>query len=203
LEDILFYINAHVAQAPYIIFGLLILAGLNIPVSEDAMIFISAILASKNPQYLTELFVGVYLGAYSSDIICYWLGRTLGPKLWKIRFFSKMVSPKKVDKMRHFYKKYGAFTLIFGRFIPFGVRNALFITAGLSKMALVRFMIFDFIACSISVIIVFTLTFHYGEVVIDYVKRFNLLFFSMVILLLLCFFIRKKFFPSNKISQDA
>ena len=45
-------IQAHVHLAPYLIFGALMLAGLNIPISEDAMIFCTAILATEYPEHL-------------------------------------------------------------------------------------------------------------------------------------------------------
>ncbi|MEE3079897.1 MAG: DedA family protein, partial [Bdellovibrionota bacterium] len=56
-------INANFEWAPLIIFGLLFLAGFNIPVSEDLMLFTSAILAAKNPEYKYQLFIGVFAGA--------------------------------------------------------------------------------------------------------------------------------------------
>ena len=90
MEQFLLFVQENVVYAPYLIFGLLLLAGLNFPVSEDAMLFISALLASNHPQYTIPLFIGVFLGAYLSDIISYWLGRLVGPKIWDIRFFKKM-----------------------------------------------------------------------------------------------------------------
>ena len=35
MENIIFYIQDNVQFAPYIVFGLMILAGLNFPISED------------------------------------------------------------------------------------------------------------------------------------------------------------------------
>ena len=48
LDIVLQYVQANVEWAPFIIFGLLVLAGFNIPVSEDMMLFISGVLAAKN-----------------------------------------------------------------------------------------------------------------------------------------------------------
>lgn len=104
MEDLILYIQANIQYAHYIIFGALLLAGFNIPVSEDAMLFISAILASQNPDYLVHLFVAVYLGAYFSDLICYGLGRVVGPKLFEIRFFANMVSRERIDKISAYNK---------------------------------------------------------------------------------------------------
>ncbi|GFO75859.1 hypothetical protein BPLS_P3310 [Bathymodiolus platifrons methanotrophic gill symbiont] len=192
MEELIQIIQANIQYAHYIIFAALLLAGLNIPVSEDAMIFISALLASKHPDYLPHLFIGVYLGAYFSDLICYSLGRFLGPKLFKIRFFANMVPPERITKISTYYEKYGVITLILGRFIPFGVRNALFLTAGLGKMSFIKFALSDLLACTISTFSFFTLYFHYGESVINYIKQANILFFAMAFILLGVFWYRKK-----------
>ncbi len=173
-EQIMLYINTHVHVAPYIIFGLLLLAGFNIPVSEDLMLFTSAILAAKNPEYLYPLFFAVFLGAYLSDLICYgFIGRYLGPKIFGIKFFASMVTPERLDTVNQFFKKYGVFTLIFGRFVPFGFRNALFLSAGLGKMNAWRFAISDLVAATISCVVYFTIYYKYGEVAIEYIKKSN------------------------------
>jgi membrane-associated protein len=193
VEEALAYINTHAAQAPYIIFGLLVLAGFNIPVSEDIMLFTSALLAAKNPDLLYPLFFGVYAGAYVSDVICYgFMGRFLGEKIFKIKMFKSMAPPEKIEKVTQFYEKYGIITLILGRFIPFGVRNALFLTAGLGKMNAVKFLISDLIACTISCVTFFYLYFKFGESVIEYVKRFNIVIFCFAVVVGLFFFIKKK-----------
>ncbi len=192
MEELIQIIQANIQYAPLIIFGSLLLAGLNIPVSEDAMLFISAMLASSNSAYLPQLFIGVYMGAYLSDLICYSLGRILGPKLFELRFFANMVPPERIDKIHRYYEQYGIITLIIGRFIPFGVRNGLFLTAGLGQMDFVKFALADLLACTISTITFFTLYYNYGENVIDYVKEGNLILFSAVAIAIGVYFYRKK-----------
>ena len=192
MEELIQIIQANVQYAPYIIFGALLLAGLNIPVSEDAMLFISGVLASSHPEYLTELFIGVYMGAYLSDLICYSLGRFVGPKLFEIRFFANMVPPERIQKIHNFYENYGIVTLLLGRFIPFGVRNALFLTAGLGQMTFTKFALADLLACTISTITFFTLYDHYGSTVIDFVKGGNIVLFSIAAIALAAYYWRKR-----------
>ena len=192
MEELIQIIQANIQYAHFIIFGALLLAGFNIPVSEDAMLFISAILASSHPEYLMHLFIGVYLGAYFSDLICYGLGRKFGPRLLEIRFFANMVSPERITKISAYYEKYGVITLILGRFIPFGVRNALFLTAGLGKMNFIKFALSDLLACTISSVSFFSLYYFYGESVIAYIKQGNMLVFSLAFILLAVFWYRKK-----------
>ena len=192
MEELIQIIQANIQYAHFIIFGTLLLAGLNIPVSEDAMLFIAAILASNNPDYLPHLFIGVYLGAYFSDLICYSLGRFFGPKLFEIRFFAKMVTAERITKISNYYQKYGVITLILGRFIPFGVRNALFLTAGLGKMNFIKFALSDLLACTISSIVFFSLYYHYGISVIEYIKQGNIFIIALAFIALSIFWYRKK-----------
>ncbi|MCK5354676.1 MAG: DedA family protein [Methyloprofundus sp.] len=192
MEELIQIIQGNIQYAHFIIFGALLLAGFNIPVSEDAMIFISAILASSHPEYLPHLFIGVYMGAYLSDLICYSLGRIFGPKLLEIRFFANMVSPERITKISAYYENYGVITLILGRFIPFGVRNALFLTAGLGKMNFIKFALSDLLACTISTACFFTLYFYYGETVIEYIKQGNMVVFSLAFIAIAVLWYRKK-----------
>lgn len=191
-NDALALINSNVHTAPFIIFGLLFLAGFNLPVSEDIMIFTSAILAAKNPEYTYQLFAGLFLGAYISDLICYALmGRYLGHKLFKIKFFANVVTPEKLEKINYFFKKYGVLTLIFGRFIPFGVRNALFISAGLGKMSALKFALADLLACTISVVTYFYIYYTFGELAIEYVKQSNYVIATIAVIILIIVAVNK------------
>ncbi len=192
MEEIIQFINLHIVWAPYIIFGLLLFAGFSFPIPEDLMMFTSAVLAAKNPDHFLPLLAGVFAGAYFSDLIAYWLGRTFGPQLWNIQFFAKMVSRKNITTVGNFYEKYGVLTLIFGRFIPFGVRNALFITAGLGKMNFAKFALSDLFACTISTALFFSLYYNYGTTVIEYIKQGNIILFSIAIFIVTAFIWHKK-----------
>jgi membrane protein DedA with SNARE-associated domain len=192
------FIFEHAAYAHWIVFGALILAGFNIPVSEDLMIIFSAVLsATVVPENTAKLFVGVFLGCYLSDWICYWMGRKLGPKLWNFSWMAKRVDRKRVDQIQKYYEKYGFWTLLIGRFIPFGVRNALFLTAGLGKMHFGRFILSDGIACLTSNTALFFLAYSVGknyEALLTTLKTFNILLFGafVVAIIGLIWYKRKK-----------
>ncbi len=160
------------------------------PISEDLMLFIAGILAAQHPSYTLPLFLSVFIGAYISDLICYTLfGRFLGQKIFETKFFSKQRRLKKLKTIEHFYTRYGMSTLFFGRFIPFGVRNALFISAGLSKMNAWRFALTDFFSCAISSISYFWLYKTYGNSVIPYIKRMNMIVLIFFILFAIAAFL--------------
>jgi membrane protein DedA with SNARE-associated domain len=197
------FIFEHAAHAHWIIFCALILAGFNIPISEDLMIIISAILASNViPQNTFILFAFVFLGAYLSDWMVYWIGRLLGIKLWQIKWFKKTIPKRKLSRVRLFYKKYGFYTLLIGRFIPFGVRNCLFLTAGMTRMSFGKFVISDGIACFLSNTVLFSIAYSIGKnhnVLFHYVKKFNIFIFVLfifTIIAFICYYKKKK--PKKK-----
>jgi membrane protein DedA with SNARE-associated domain len=82
--------------------------------------------------------------------------------------------------VQQYYKKYGFWTLLIGRFIPFGVRNCLFLTAGMGKMHFGKFILSDGIACLCSNLALFSLAYtlsrHYNELM-ELLKTFNLAIF--------------------------
>lgn len=192
MDQLIEFIMTHAEWAPYIIFSALLLAGINIPVSEDGMLFISALLAANNPEQTSILFAAIFFGAYFSDMICYGVGRFLGPKIWSNKFFASIASKDKVERLEQYFERYGPATLFFGRFIPFGVRNAMFLTAGLSKMNFSKFAFFDFLACLLSCSTFFYLYYTFGEQVIEYVKKGNIVVFSLACIIVIAIILVKK-----------
>ncbi|PIS02623.1 MAG: DedA family protein [Chlamydiae bacterium CG10_big_fil_rev_8_21_14_0_10_42_34] len=191
MESIIQFIFEHAQHAHWIVFGALMLAGLNIPVSEDLMIIFSAVIAATViPENTYKLFAAVFLGCYLSDWVCYWIGRHFGPKLWNISWFAKTFDKKKINTIEQYYEKYGFLTLLVGRLIPFGVRNCLFLTAGLGKMPFSRFILSDGIACIISNTALFTLAYTVGknyEALISTLKTFNIFLFSAFLVAIISF----------------
>lgn len=173
--------NAHLAH--WFIFGGIILAGMNIPISADLLVIIASVLAATVvPEHTILLFLSVFLGCYFSAWVAYWIGRKFGPKLMRWRFFQKILSVEKIEKMRIFYEKRGLMALIIGRFIPFGVRNAIFMSAGMSKMPFSKFIVRDLFACFLWSSSTFSAFYFLGQnhqVLYRYVKTFNILIFAV------------------------
>ncbi len=185
------FIFEHAQYAHWIVFSALMLAGLNVPISEDLMIIFSAVLAATViPENTYKLFIGVFLGCYISDWVCYWIGRYFGPKLWDISWFAKTFDRKKIDQIHQYYAKYGFLTLLIGRFIPFGVRNGLFLTAGLGKMPFRKFLLSDGIACVLSNTVLFTFAYMIGKnygALISFLKTFNIFLFGAFVIAIIGF----------------
>src|SRR5690348_4166687 len=138
MESILHFICENSHNAHWIIFLLLMLAGFNVPISEDLMLLIGGIISSTcfvDPTNFDTLYlyIWIYFGCWLSAWEAYWVGRLLGPKLYDIKWFSHVITLKRIERLHHYYEKFGIFTFVVGRFMPGGVRNALFMTSGLGK----------------------------------------------------------------------
>lgn len=164
MESIFTYICVHVEYAPFIFLGLLFLAGLNVPISEDLLLITSGAIASRClPDQYFSLYLWMFLGCWISGWEAYWIGRILGPKLYQYSWFNRVINPESIKKLHEYYEKFGIWTFIAGRFIPGGVRNALFITSGMGKMPFFLFTTRDFFAALISTSVMFYLGYAFGE----------------------------------------
>jgi membrane-associated protein len=183
MDKIVQLITQHAEHAHWYIFAVLLCAGLNIPISIDFILICSALIAATIiPEHTIYLFLAVFLGCYFSAMIGYGIGRFFGAKLCKIPFFAKILTPARLDKARSFYEKHGLTTLMIGRFIPFGFRNCLFMSTGLTKASFSKFILRDALACFVWAATLFSLFYAVGqnrEVLYTYFKAFNFLIFSI------------------------
>lgn len=164
MEAFFDYLCSHLHLAPWLILALFLLAGFNIPVSEDFLVIASAVLASQwMPEKTLLLFTVVFVGSYVSDWEAYAIGRYLAYRRKKNGKKSVWLSSSKAQKIKSLFDRYDGWALFFGRFIPFGVRNILFMLSGAKKMPFRRFLLIDGIACIISNILMFSLAFNAGK----------------------------------------
>lgn len=188
IESFLAYICEHAHQAPWIMFSLLLLSGLNIPISEDIMLLSGGAMASTCLHgHVLLLYIWIFLGCYLSGWEGYWIGRLLGPKLYHISLFKTVITPTRMEWLRYYYAKYGVFTFIIARFCPGGVRTALFMSSGLTKMPFPLFMMRDGLACLLSSSVLFSLGYHFAgniDTIFLYLKRYSLTFLILFLVAL-------------------
>ena len=194
LSDIPDYLISMAPYLHYVSFALLILAGFNLPISEDVVMIVSgSIAATVVPENTFIILVGCFLGAYNSDIFAYCMGRYFLSWVIRHKRMANIIPVKKIKTMEQYFSKYGEKTLFFGRFIPFGFRNAVFMTSGVLGMKFYHFLIIDFLALCSTTAILFTLGYKFGgnyQIVIDFANKFYFILFPALILIIV-FFIRK------------
>ena len=199
IDQVIQYISANQAHAPWIVFGTLLLAGVNIPISIDiVLVFCAFLAASVIPESTYTLYFSILIGCSVSGWLAYWLGRLGGRKILGTTFISKFISPQKVEKVENYYKRNGIMTLVVGRFIPFGIRNCIFLTTGISKMNFWKFALVDFLACTAWSSLMFFAFFHLGKN-FDTLKQHLMLLniclflaFSVTLIAIFCYKYKKR-----------
>ncbi len=196
MDTLVEWIVSHAENAHWFVFGSILLAGLNIPISADVIIIISAILAATVvPEKLWLLFFSVFISCALSAQLAYWVGRLIGPQLQRLRYFAKILHPDRLKKIERFYEKHGFTTLVIGRFIPFGVRNAIFMTTGMSKAHFGKFALRDAFACFVWSSTSFSAFYFLGnnyQRLKGYVHLFNILVFGAFAVAVIAFIWYKK-----------
>lgn len=167
---------------------MLLLAGLNIPISLDLIVISGGVLGNLYVQdHLIRLYLFLLAGCILAGWEAYWVGRILGPRLYTMRPFKKWITQQRVEKLKKLYEKFGIFLFLVGRFIPGGVRNALFMTSGLCKMPFLTFILRDAAGCILSVTTLFCLGYFFAEKreeLFSFFMAYNKLVISLICLLL-------------------
>ena len=109
----------------------------------DSVIFALAALAAEGGLKVGYLALSLMSAAVLGNIVNYAIGSRLGPAVFRSersRFFNR----EYLDRTHAFYEKYGALTVIAGRFIPI-IRTFVPFVAGIGKMGYARFLLFNLI----------------------------------------------------------
>ncbi|SEL59839.1 membrane-associated protein [Rhodococcus maanshanensis] len=111
----------------------------------DSLLFTGGLLAAQPnpPVNIWVLMVAVPVIAILGDQTAYWIGRKIGPALFKkedSRFFKK----EYVTESHAFFEKHGPKTIILARFVPI-VRTFTPVIAGVSKMNYRTFLGYDIV----------------------------------------------------------
>ncbi|HQR32389.1 MAG TPA: DedA family protein [Blastocatellia bacterium] len=104
----------------------------------DSLLFAVGALASKGELNVFLVVVLLISAAVIGDSVNYWIGRTLGPRVFSSES-SRWFNRKHLERTHAFYEKYGGKTLIFARFMPI-IRTFAPFVAGIGKMTYIKFL---------------------------------------------------------------
>jgi membrane-associated protein len=107
----------------------------------DSLLVTAGIFAAAGVVPLRWLLLPVMACAIAGDQIGYWIGRTMGPALYK-REDSLFFRRSHLQRAHEFYEKYGGRAVIFARFVPI-VRTFCPPVAGAASMPYTRYLMFD------------------------------------------------------------
>jgi membrane-associated protein len=107
----------------------------------DSLLVTAGIFAAAGVIPLKWLLLPVMLCAIVGDQLGYWIGRTMGPALYR-REDSLIFRRSHLLRARAFYEKHGGKAVIFARFVPI-IRTFCPPVAGAAQMPYARYLLFD------------------------------------------------------------
>ncbi len=107
----------------------------------DSLLFVAGGVAAAGGMDITLLSTSLFVAAVLGDNLNYWIGRSLGRKVFaweQSRFFNRKV----FDKTHAYFEHHGGKTIIIARFMPL-VRTFAPFVAGVARMDYRRFLALD------------------------------------------------------------
>jgi membrane-associated protein len=107
----------------------------------DSLLFAAGTFAARGVLRVSWLFALLFLAAVIGDNTNYWIGRFIGPKVFRQKkglFFRK----EYLERTHIFFEKYGTKTIVMARFMPI-IRTFTPFVAGIGKMSYLKFLLFD------------------------------------------------------------
>src|ERR1700738_677039 len=132
------------AVLPTILVIVFVETGLVFPLLPgESLLFTGGLLAAKGTLDIWVLAPSVALVAILGDQTGYFIGRRIGPALFK-KEDSRVFKKHYVTESHAFFEKYGAWAIILARFMPF-VRTFTPVIAGVSYMRYPVYLAFDIV----------------------------------------------------------
>lgn len=172
--ELIQFIQSNPSFAYLSVFGVLLLCGLGLPLPEDIVLVTGGYmvyLADKQqlgtPTLSLMLVVGM-VGVLAGDTTLFVAGRRLGPRVTRVWPFRVMITQRRMQRVQHFFDRYGATTAFFARFAA-GLRAPTYLLAGTAGMRFRTFILADGMAALLSVPAWILLAWYFGAQ-IDRVK---------------------------------
>lgn len=152
----------------------------------DNLILIAGIIAATHPDWLYNLPFPVVallmiLSAILGNSVGYWFGKKLGHSIFEKKD-TFLFKKKHVIQTKQFYDKYGAITLIIGRFLPV-VRTFAPILAGVIKVSPQKFLIYNIVGAVLWIGSLGTVAYYLGTYYAEWIeKNIGYIFIALIII---------------------
>jgi membrane protein DedA with SNARE-associated domain len=182
----------------------MILSAFGLPLPEEVVLISAGYVGYMSlhpdeypPPTLGAPHVNVYLLAFvalgavvGSDLVIFYLGHRYGRKILRMKFFARLVSEQRLDKIQAWTQRYGFWTVPIFRFTP-GIRFPGHLMCGAMGLQLSRYLAVDFTAAALTIPTQILLISFYGKVILDQFVKFKYLLIALLISGLCVFFARK------------
>lgn len=133
------------------VFIMLLVCGFGVPVPEDLTLIAGGVISGLDYANVHVMHVVGLLGVLSGDSAMFLLGRYLGQKVMRRRWFARLLTPRRYARVQQKFDRYGNRLMFIARFLP-GLRAPIYLTAGMTRrVPFHHFLLLDGAAALISV----------------------------------------------------
>lgn len=150
------------------IFIALLLTGVGLfPIPEDIIVLSAGVGVQQEVGNVFIAFLVILIGIIISDLIIFWIGKKIGRKVFKMKFFSFFIPEDKVERVHKIFGDHSKKIVFLGRFAS-GFRPVVFFTAGMSDLQILNFIIYDLLASLIYIPLVMFLGYRFSYDIIRF-----------------------------------
>ncbi|HSQ93209.1 MAG TPA: VTT domain-containing protein, partial [Methanoregula sp.] len=142
----------------------------------DSLLFVAGALAGTGMLNIEILIISLIIAAVLGDSANYWIGHTTGMKIldWRCSFVKK----EHLDQTQSYFEKYGGFTIVIARFVPF-IRTFAPFLAGVGKMSYRWFITYNITGAVLWICAFLFVGFFFGSLPIVK-ENFSLLVYAII-----------------------
>jgi len=123
----------------------------------EAILVAAGFFASRGHLSFTPVVIVAFIGAYVGHIFWFWLGRVHGVKL--LDRFPRM--KRHFGKGIRVFERYGAAAIIITQWL-YGLRITCAVIIGMSRISIVKFLIYEAVSCAAWSVVITALGFYFG-----------------------------------------
>ena len=165
-----------------------------VPIPSEFTLIPAGYLIAKGEMHIAYVLIASLLGTLGGSLLNYTIAHYFGRKLFINYGKYFFLKSGQLHSLELFFNKYGGISTFFGRMLP-GIKHFISFPAGLAKMDLKLFCIYTFTGS----LIWLSFLLYLGHVISTneglisaYIKQFNLIIISVVILVVIFVYIRNK-----------
>jgi len=166
------------------------------PAPGDTITAFGAFLVGTNRLQFPAMFISTTLGSLAGFMFLFWIGNLLGRRFFIERDFWYLKA-EDIIRAEEWFRKYGYLLILLNRFFP-GIRSAISIASGISKLRVLKVTVFALISCSIWNLIWISMGYTLGtnwetakEKMEGIMVGYNIVFLGLLGILILFFILRR------------
>lgn len=147
----------------------------------EAILVAAGFFASRGYLDIVLVTIVAFAGAYVGHLFWFWLGRRHG-----LRLLDRFPAMKKhFGKGVRVFERYGAAAIIITQWL-YGVRITCAVIIGMSRISIVKFLVYEAVSCALWAVIITALGYYFGFAIetvlgrVEHIEKYGLLIIVLI-----------------------